>query len=149
MTELRFREQLRRRRTIPWQKPAFEGRVLIVPEIPLGPLSNFPPGSLKRIEVPESEVALAVAVTLEGKLHIIDDLCTHAEARLSEGWLEEDCVVCPWHGSQFELETGRPLSLPATESVATYPPVIRENKLFVRLPEPPSSEGLDEAHLDG
>ncbi|MGY8689051.1 MAG: Rieske 2Fe-2S domain-containing protein, partial [Verrucomicrobiales bacterium] len=62
------------------------------------------PGSLQRVEVDRHP--FAVIVTAEGKPHVIDDLCTHANARLSEGWLEEGCVACPWHGAQFDLESG-------------------------------------------
>ena len=104
-------------------------------EIQLGPLSKFTPGSLQRVEVPERPLAFAVAMTAEGSLHIIDDLCTHANARLSEGWLEEDCVACPWHGAQFDLATGQALSLPATGTVPTHQPIVREGMVYVDLPE--------------
>ena len=102
-----------------------------MPEISLGPLSQFTTGSLTRIEVGLQPIA--IAVTQEGNIHIIDDLCTHANARLSDGWIEEGCVACPWHGAQFDLETGKALSLPATGQVKTYPVVIRENQLFTEM----------------
>ena len=100
-------------------------------EVSLGPVARFARGTLTRIEI--GLHPLAVALDKEGAFHIIDDLCTHANARLSDGWLEEGCVACPWHGAQFDLQTGQALSLPATGQVKTYPVVIREDHLFTEM----------------
>ena len=100
-------------------------------EVTLGPVDQFQPGTLSRVEI--GLHPLAVAVTKDGAIHIIDDLCTHANARLSDGWLEEGCVACPWHGAQFDLNTGQALSLPATGKVNTYPVMIREGQLFTEI----------------
>jgi 3-phenylpropionate/trans-cinnamate dioxygenase ferredoxin subunit len=43
--------------------------------------------------------------------------------------------VCPRHGSQFELATGRPISLPATEPVATYPVRVVDGTIVLALPD--------------
>ena len=56
-----------------------------------------------------------------GKLHALDEMCTHAEASLAFGHIEDGCVACPWHYAQFDLETGEPKSLPAVTPVQTYP----------------------------
>ena len=100
-------------------------------EVLLGPVDQFDRGTLTRVEI--GLHPLAIAVTKEGEIHIIDDLCTHANARLSDGWLEEGCVACPWHGAQFDLNTGQALSLPATGKVNTYPATIREGQLFTEI----------------
>jgi nitrite reductase (NADH) small subunit len=42
-----------------------------------------------------------------GRFYACGALCPHEEGPLNEGWLEGDLVVCPWHGYDFELETGR------------------------------------------
>ncbi len=123
-------------------------------KILLGPIDQFTPGSLRRVEVSQRALAFAVAVMPEGTIRVIDDLCTHANARLSDGWLEDGCLACPWHGAQFDLETGRALSLPATGRVPTHQPVVEDGFLYVEAATddddrgPRSSEGLDEAHLD-
>ena len=100
-------------------------------EVTLGPLSDFAPGTLTRVEI--GLEPLAIATTADGTIHIIHDLCTHANARLSDGWLEEGCVACPWHGAQFDLQTGQAISLPATGKVKTYPVIIREGTLLTEL----------------
>jgi nitrite reductase/ring-hydroxylating ferredoxin subunit len=112
-------------------------------------MADFPPGTVRRIEADARSLAFAVAVTEAGQVHILDDLCTHANARLSEGWLEEDCLACPWHGAQFELATGRALSLPATGQVATHPAIVKEGVLYTEIEATDLTEGLDESHLDG
>ena len=42
-----------------------------------------------------------------GRFHATSPLCPHEDGPLAEGWLEGDAVVCPWHGFDFELATGR------------------------------------------
>ena len=42
-----------------------------------------------------------------GRFHASSSLCPHEDGPLAEGWLEGDVVVCPWHGFDFELATGR------------------------------------------
>ena len=58
-----------------------------------------------------------------GRLFAIEDRCSHDDGPLCEGeWEPEACmVVCPRHGSRFDLESGIPMSLPAFAAVATYP----------------------------
>ncbi len=81
---------------------------------------QFPPGSSKIVR----HGSLFVGVyNCGGQLYAIEDRCSHDDGPLCEGeWDEETCrVICPRHGSVFELSTGRPLSLPAFEPVAVYP----------------------------
>ena len=42
-----------------------------------------------------------------GRYYACGDLCPHEDGPLAEGWLEGDTVICPWHGYDFELATGR------------------------------------------
>ena len=83
-------------------------------------VTDVPSGEARRVVVGGHEVCLA---NLGGDgFRAIGDLCSHAEARLHEGEVdvEEATIECPRHGSLFDLNTGRPRSLPATLSVATY-----------------------------
>lgn len=63
----------------------------------------------------------------------IDDTCSHAESSLSEGEIEvEDATVeCPEHGAVFDINTGNPLTLPATRPVQTYRVVVDGDEVFV------------------
>lgn len=65
----------------------------------------------------------------------LQDLCSHAAVNLSEGEVAvsgDTCTVECWlHGSTFDLRTGKPTTLPATEPVATFPVEIRDGDVFV------------------
>jgi 3-phenylpropionate/trans-cinnamate dioxygenase ferredoxin subunit len=70
-----------------------------------------------------------VAVARDGdELFAIQDLCSHAAVALSEGEVADCTVECWLHGSRFDLRTGKPTGLPATEPVATFPVEVRPNE---------------------
>ena len=52
-------------------------------------------------------VTLALFNAGGGRFHATSPLCPHEDGPLAEGWIEGDAVVCPWHGFDFELRTGR------------------------------------------
>lgn len=56
-----------------------------------------------------------------GRLHAMDEFCTHADASLAFGLVKDGCVACPWHYAEFDLETGEAKSLPAVKPVRIYP----------------------------
>ena len=78
----------------------------------------------------------ALAVTLDGhdiavardgdEVFAVEDLCSHAAVALSEGEVADCQIECWLHGSMFDLRTGKPTNLPATEPVATFPIEIRD-----------------------
>jgi 3-phenylpropionate/trans-cinnamate dioxygenase ferredoxin component len=89
-------------------------------EIDVAPVEEFPPGSVKIVVAGSIMVGV---YNCGGQLYAIEDRCSHDDGPLAEGdWDQELCtVICPRHGSQFELATGRPLSLPAYEPVEIFP----------------------------
>jgi 3-phenylpropionate/trans-cinnamate dioxygenase ferredoxin subunit len=92
-----------------------------VAELDVASAEEFPPGAMKLIV---AGPGLYVGVyNCGGQLYAIEDRCSHDDGPLCEGdWDEETCrVVCPRHGSEFDLATGTPRSLPAYEPVRTYP----------------------------
>ena len=75
---------------------------------------------------------LDVAVARDGdEVFAIQDLCSHAEVALSEGDVADCTVECWLHGSRFDLRTGKPIGLPATEPVATFPIEVRPDGVYV------------------
>jgi 3-phenylpropionate/trans-cinnamate dioxygenase ferredoxin subunit len=95
-------------------------------------------------DVPEDE---AVAVTLDGPLgaqdvavarngdevYAVEDICSHAAVALSEGEVDECTLECWLHGSRFDLRTGKPTGLPATEPVATFPVEVRGTDIYIDI----------------
>jgi 3-phenylpropionate/trans-cinnamate dioxygenase ferredoxin component len=80
-------------------------------------MSDVPPGKKVIVEV---DGILVVVVNLEGKYYAIEDVCTHDGGPLGEGDLEDGQIICPRHGSRFDVRTGNALTLPAFEPAPTY-----------------------------
>ncbi len=76
--------------------------------------------------------AYDVAVARHGdEFFAIQDLCSHAAVALSEGEVADCTVECWLHGSRFDLRTGKPTGLPATEPVATFPIEVKGDDIYV------------------
>ena len=102
-------------------------------EIEVAAAEDFPPGSTKIIR----HGSLFVGVyNCGGELYAIEDRCSHDDGPLCEGdWDEDVCrVICPRHGSAFDLATGTPRSLSATEPVETYPVRVADGTILLELP---------------
>jgi 3-phenylpropionate/trans-cinnamate dioxygenase ferredoxin subunit len=80
------------------------------------------------VVVDDMEIAVARA---GDEVFAIQDLCSHAEVALSEGDVEDCTIECWLHGSRFDLRTGKPTGLPATEPVATFPIEVRADGVYV------------------
>ena len=72
---------------------------------------------------------------LDGDIHAIDDVCTHALALLSQGFIEDGAVECPLHGARFDIATGRCLAPPATVDLRVYPVRTEGDDVYVRAVE--------------
>ncbi|MCD6638742.1 MAG: non-heme iron oxygenase ferredoxin subunit [Nocardioides sp.] len=59
-------------------------------------------------------------------VYALQDLCSHAAVALSEGEVADCEIECWLHGSRFDLRSGKPTNLPATEPVSTFPVEIRD-----------------------
>jgi len=100
-------------------------------EVEVCPLAELPPGTVRIVEV---RPLLSIGVyNCDGELYALEDRCSHDDGPLCEGeWEPEACVVvCPRHGSRFDLESGIPMSLPAFAAVETYPVSVREDGVAV------------------
>ena|ERR1700745_4028146 len=90
--------------------------------------SEIASSTVKRI----ADLDLAL-FNLDGAFFAIKDVCTHDQAPLSEGELTGDTIICPWHGACFSVRTGEALSLPAVESVETFPVILQGDDLYVDI----------------
>jgi nitrite reductase/ring-hydroxylating ferredoxin subunit len=72
---------------------------------------------------------------LDGKFYATSDICTHAHAHLSEGYIDGETVECPLHQGLFHIPTGKPMSPPVTEALKTFPVKIEGDTVFVELEE--------------
>ncbi len=89
-------------------------------ELDVCPVAELPPGQVKIVYAG----ALAVGVyNLDGDYFAIEDRCSHDDGPLCEGDFdpEEGVAICPRHGANIDICSGRALTLPAVEPVETYP----------------------------
>lgn len=91
-------------------------------------------------DVPEDDViGLVVAgreiafYSVGGEICATDNICTHGQARLCEGFLLDDEIECPLHQGRFNVRSGEPTCEPATEAIRTYPIKIEGGRVFVAL----------------
>ena len=96
--------------------------------------SALEPGVALRLDGPETEgVPIALFHTDDGEFFAIDDTCTHQDASLADGWLEDCAVECPLHASRFDLRTGAVDAPPAKQPVRTHQVVVDGDTVYVTL----------------
>ena len=95
-------------------------------------VGEIEPGQAKRVEVGEEAIAV---FNLDGEYYAIGDTCSHEEASLSEGDVFGDCVECPLHGAEFDITTGKNLTLPAVSPVPSYPVKLEGDAILVGVGE--------------
>jgi nitrite reductase/ring-hydroxylating ferredoxin subunit/uncharacterized membrane protein len=81
---------------------------------------------------------VVVANADRSKVDVLADRCSHRGGPLSEGKRRADCIVCPWHGSEFDIESGVPIRGPATASQPVYATRQTSDGIAVRRNEPRS-----------
>ena len=62
-----------------------------------------------------------------------DNLCSHGQARLCDGFVEGHEIECPLHQGRFDLRTGQASAEPAVEAIKTYPVRIEGGRVYVWL----------------
>ncbi|GLH97652.1 non-heme iron oxygenase ferredoxin subunit [Phytohabitans aurantiacus] len=94
-------------------------------------VEEVPKGSSVSADVDGTEIAVVHAE--DDNFYAIYDQCSHAEVPLSEGEVDGCTLECWLHGSRFDLRTGEPTGLPATEPVPVFPVEVRDGEVFVSL----------------
>jgi len=67
----------------------------------------------------------------DGSVWALNNTCTHAEASLAEGWVEDGYVECPLHSIKFCLKTGTVEGLPATRDAVAHRIEVREGDVYL------------------
>jgi 3-phenylpropionate/trans-cinnamate dioxygenase ferredoxin subunit len=88
-------------------------------------------GAVVSAQIDGTPIALVHAD--DDNFYAVYDECSHAAVALSEGEVDGCTLECWLHGSRFDLRTGEPTGLPATEPVPVYPVEVRDGDVFVSL----------------
>ncbi|MCX7707472.1 MAG: non-heme iron oxygenase ferredoxin subunit [Anaerolineae bacterium] len=91
-------------------------------------VEEIAPGEKKTVEVDGVEVVIA---NVDGEFYAVEDVCTHDGGPLGDGELEGCQLICPRHGARFDVRTGKALTLPAFEPVATYTVKVQDGDILV------------------
>ncbi|HEY5848644.1 MAG TPA: non-heme iron oxygenase ferredoxin subunit [Microlunatus sp.] len=109
--------------------------------LPACSVAEVAPETALAVEVDGTDLAI---VNSGGTFYAIADECSHAAIPLSEGDVEDGEIECYFHGSRFDLRTGRPLGLPATQPVAVYACRVDDDTVVVDVSGPLNSNTLDQ-----
>lgn len=82
------------------------------------PLSEVPSGGRKIRTINGSCVLVC---NIGDKLFAVSGICSHQQKPLERGRIRNGAITCPVHDARFDLASGAPLDLPATEAIAVYP----------------------------
>jgi 3-phenylpropionate/trans-cinnamate dioxygenase ferredoxin subunit len=100
--------------------------------IEIAPASELPNGERLFIEV---EGKAIVIFNIAGQLFAIGDICTHDDGPLGDGDLEGFNIVCPRHGGEFDVQTGKAVQLPAVVDIPAYPVKVADGMIQVGMPK--------------
>ncbi|HTC92579.1 MAG TPA: DUF2231 domain-containing protein [Terriglobales bacterium] len=107
--------QFKERTIDSWQRPAAH-------------LSELADGQMMLVKIAGERVVLA---RCRDGMFAFSDHCTHKGGPLSDGALVGCMVQCPWHGSQFDVATGRVVAGPAQQKIETYTTDVRNGEVYI------------------
>jgi naphthalene 1,2-dioxygenase system ferredoxin subunit len=89
-------------------------------------------GDVIGVEVAGKSIAL---YQVQGEIFATDNMCSHGNARLCDGFLEGYEIECPFHQGRFDIRSGKALCAPLSEDVRTYPVKTQGSRVYVHINE--------------
>ncbi|GKS84010.1 non-heme iron oxygenase ferredoxin subunit [Acidovorax sp. SUPP1855] len=94
------------------------------------PRADLPEDDVVGVTVEGRDVAL---YTVDGEVFATDNLCTHGNARLCDGFLEGHEIECPLHQGRFDVRDGSALCAPLTQGLRSYPVRVEQGTVYLKL----------------
>jgi nitrite reductase/ring-hydroxylating ferredoxin subunit len=79
------------------------------------------------------DLNLAIYHVDDGRVFCTDNICTHAFALLTDGWMEGTTIECPLHAGQFDVCTGKGLGAPIEEDLKAFAVRVEAGQIFVNI----------------
>jgi nitrite reductase/ring-hydroxylating ferredoxin subunit len=98
--------------------------------VEVGNRSDLADGAMKGVDVGDLQIAI---YNVEGEIYATDNICTHAFAMLTDGFLNGDVIECPLHGGCFKVKTGEGMGAPISENIKSYPVRIVGDTIEVKV----------------
>jgi nitrite reductase/ring-hydroxylating ferredoxin subunit len=111
------------------QQPAQREMVLV--NVAVAKAKEVPPGTMKGVEVEGHKLLVA---NLDGQFFAMRSVCNHMGGPLEKGRLEGSVVTCPWHGSKWDVKTGKLVQFPRPlPPEPVYKVTVVEEQIMVEL----------------
>ena len=94
-------------------------------------IDDIAPGSALGVTI--GDLNLAIYHLDDGRVFCTDNICTHAFALLTDGWLEGTVIECPLHAGQFDVCTGKGLGAPIEEDLKAFPVKVEAGAVLVGI----------------
>jgi 3-phenylpropionate/trans-cinnamate dioxygenase ferredoxin subunit len=120
-----------------WEKKEIMFNYTILDEVgvefvEIAPASELPSGERLFVEIADRPI---VIFNIAGQLYAIGDVCTHDDGPLGEGELEGYNIVCPRHGAEFDVRTGKVMQMPAVVDIPAYPVKVEDGNILIGIPK--------------
>jgi 3-phenylpropionate/trans-cinnamate dioxygenase ferredoxin subunit len=100
--------------------------------VEIAPASELPNGERLFVEIADTPI---VIFNIAGGYYAISDVCSHDDGPVGDGDLEGFNIVCPRHGAEFDVRTGKVVSMPAVVDIPAYPVQIRDGMIYLGVPK--------------
>lgn len=97
-------------------------------KILVGNTKDFEIGTQKNIDFGDDYVLI---IRSNSGFYAIEDCCSHDENELMGGEVIDNKIKCPRHGSWFDLNTGKPLNLPAFRPIKSYKVILENDEIYI------------------
>lgn len=93
-------------------------------------LDDIAVGAMRPVVIDGHDI---VVCRLKDGIFAVDNICTHAYARLSEGRLRGSRLICPLHGAAFDVRDGRAMGAPASKPLVQHRVTVEDGHVNVTL----------------
>ena len=93
-------------------------------------INDVPDEDVIRVTTGSQNFAL---YNVSGDFFATDDLCTHQEARLSDGFVIGDVIECPLHQGRFHIPTGTAKGAPVSRNLRTHPVKVENGQIYIGI----------------
>jgi naphthalene 1,2-dioxygenase system ferredoxin subunit len=91
---------------------------------------DVPEEDVMGIDINSKSIAL---YQVDGEIFATDNICSHGNARLCDGFLEGHEIECPLHQGKFDIRNGKAMCAPLTEDIRIYPVKIEGDRVFIEI----------------
>lgn len=101
-------------------------------------VDDLPAGEMTSVKIGETMIAI---FNVGGQFYATSNVCTHAFAILTDGWLEDEVIECPLHAGRFDVRTGKALCEPIERDLETFQVKIVDEHVEILLGSKDEQDG--------